>query len=83
MTRKDIEEWLDERELTLLLADGLDDAFLGVDVTSGTPRAVYSIDACLRILSEDMDGDDAEEYFWFNVANAHVGPKTPLFIQTM
>lgn len=83
MTRKDIEGWLEERELTLLLADGLDDAFLGVDVTGDEPRAVYSIDGCIRILSEDMDGDDAEEYFWLNVADAHVGPQTPLFIQTI
>ena len=82
LTRKDIEEWLEERELTLLLADGFEDAFLGVDVTGDEPRAVYSIDACLRILSEDMDPDDAEEYFWFNVAGAHVGPQTPLFILT-
>lgn len=83
LTREKIEEWLEERELAVLLADGLDDAFLGVDLTSDTPRAVYSIDDCIRILSEDMDAEDAEEYFWFNVAGAHVGSRTPLFIQTM
>lgn len=82
LTRKDIQEWLEERELTVLLADGLDDAFLGVDLTSDEPRAVYSIDGCIRILSKDMSEDDAEEYFWFNVAGAHVGPQTPLFIAT-
>lgn len=83
MTRKDIQEWLEEREITTLLADGLDDAFLGVDLTGDAPRAVYSIDDCIRILSEDMGEDDAEEYFWFNVAGAYVGPRTPLFIQTI
>ena len=82
LTRKDIQEWLEERELTVLLADGLDDAFLGVDLTSDEPRAVHSIDGCIRILSKDMSEDDAEEYFWFNVAGAHVGPRTPLFIAT-
>ncbi len=83
MTREKIEEWLEDRELAVLLADGLDDAFLGVDVTGEEPRAVYSIDDCIRVLSEGMDAEDAEEYFWFNVAGAHVGPRTPLFIQTL
>ena len=83
MTRRDIEEWLEERELTVLLADGLDDAFLGVDATGEEPRAVYSIDGCIRVLSESMGAHDAEEYFWFNVADSHVGPRTPLFIQTL
>ena len=83
LTRKDIQEWLEEREISTLLADGLDDAFIGVDLTGDAPRAVYSIDDCIRILSEDMDGEDAEEYFWFNVAGAYVGPRTPLFIQTL
>ena len=83
MTREKIEEWLEDRELAVLLADGLDDAFLGVDVTGEEPRAVYSIDDCIRVLSEDMDAEDAEEYFWFNVAGANVGPRTPLFIQTI
>ena len=83
LTRKDIQKWLEERELTILLADGLEDAFLGVDITGEAPRAVYSIDDCIRILSKDMDPDDAEEYFWFNVAGAQVGPQTPTFILTM
>lgn len=83
LTRQDIQKWLEDRELTVLLADNLDDAFLGVDLTGDVPRSVYSIDGCIRILSADMDGDDAEEYFWFNVAGAYVGPQTPLFIQTL
>ena len=84
LTRKDIQEWLEERELTILLADGLEDAFLGVDgITGDAPRAVYSVDDCIRILSEKMDPEDAEEFFWFNVAGSHVGDLTPLFVQTM
>lgn len=83
LTRKDIQEWLGERELTVLLADGLEDAFLGVDITGDAPRAVYSVDDCIRILSRKMDPEDAEEFFWFNVAGSHVGDLTPLFVQTM
>jgi hypothetical protein len=29
---------------------------------------------------EDMNFDDAEEYFEFNVVGAYVGPNTPTFI---
>jgi len=83
LTRKDIEEWLEERELSLLLADGLDDAFIGVDLSGDQPRAVYSIDGCIRILSKDMGREEAEEYFWYNTAGAYVGKQTPLFIQTL
>jgi len=83
LTRKDIQDWLEERELTVFLADGLEDAFLGVDITGDTPRAVYSVDDCIRILSEKMDPEDAEEFFWFDVAGTYVGPKTPLFLLTM
>jgi len=83
LTRRDIQDWLEERELTVLLADGLEDAFLGVDITGDTPRAVYSVDDCIRILSKEMEPEDAEEFFWFNVAGAHVGDLTPLFVQTM
>lgn len=82
MTRKDIQKWLEEREITTLLAEGLDDAFIGVDLTSDTPRAVYSIDGCISILSKTMGEDNAEEYFWFNVAGANIGPQTPIFIAT-
>jgi hypothetical protein len=82
MTREQIDEWLKERGMSTLLADGLDGAFLGVDENDGAVRAVYSIEECIRILSKDMTPEEAEEYFWYNTAGAYVGEQTPLFIHT-
>lgn len=82
MTRDKIDQWLKDRDLTVLLADGLDEAFLGVDENDGVVRAVYSIEECIRILSKDMSPEEAEEYFWYNTAGAYVGEQTPLFIHT-
>lgn len=63
---------------TFLTIDGLDDAIIGVDNRSMV--LVYSISKCLEILGEQMSADDAEEYFNFNILNAYIGEKTPLFI---
>lgn len=82
MTRDKIDQWLKDRDLTVLLADGLDEAFLGVDENDGVVRAVYSIEECIRTLSKDMSPEEAEEYFWYNTAGAYVGEQTPLFIHT-
>jgi hypothetical protein len=82
MTREQIQNWLEDRDLTVLLADGLDEAFLGIDDSGEEPRAVYSVQECIRILSKDMSPTEAEEYFWYNTAGAYVGEQTPLFIET-
>lgn len=82
MTRDEIDKWAEDRDITILLADGLEGAFLGVDETGEAPRAVYSIEECIRILSKDMSREDAEEYFDYNVSGAYVGEQTPLFIHT-
>ena len=69
-----------------LLADGFDNALIGI--TEGlNPVAVYDTDKCIDILMKEsiyplyMNHEDAVEYFYFNVAGAYVGEKTPLFIR--
>ena len=65
----------------ILLADGFDEAFVGVSSSAiKNPVAVYSRARCVEILSRDMSVEDAEEYFEFNVASAYVGENTPHFI---
>lgn len=66
---------------TVILADGLDEAFIGLDLENEPPRAVYSIDKCIDVLAQDMTLKDADEYFWFNVAGA-LGEGMPLYINT-
>jgi hypothetical protein len=73
----------------ILLADGFDDAFIGVGENSeGNPVAVYSIEKCLDILAEQFKDEedaigDAIDYFEFNVKGAYVGEFTPMFINTL
>ena len=64
-------------EESFLLADGFDDAILGVDENS--MRVIYSVSKCINILMKDMSRDDAVEYFDFNTRSAYMGEKTPIY----
>jgi hypothetical protein len=84
MNREQIDTFVDEythgdSDEQVLLADGLDEAFIGL--TTDNIRAVYSIDKIIEILSKDMTEDDAWEYFHYNIESAYIGPKTPLYIK--
>ena len=70
-------EWFPEDEI--LKADGFDDAIIGIDDSS--MRLIYSVSKCIEILSQDMDEEDAVEYFEFNVSGSWMGPNTPIFLQ--
>tara|TARA_B100000963_G_C22579751_1_gene650236 strand:- start:926 stop:1210 length:285 start_codon:yes stop_codon:yes gene_type:complete len=66
-----------------LKADGFDDAVIGVD--ESTLRLIYSTTRCVEILIErdDMEFDEALEYFDFNVRGAYMGEKTPIWCEDM
>ena len=76
-----LEDLLSDDE-TVLLADGFEDAFIGIGRQFNTPIAVYNREKCIKILMEDMPYYEAEEYFAFNVAGAYVGESTPIFLET-
>ena len=61
-----------------LVIDHCNDAIIGVDITD--MRIVYSSLKIIEILMQDMTEEEAIEYFEFNLANAYVGEKTPLFV---
>jgi hypothetical protein len=67
----------------VLLANGFDDAFVGIGRQFGRPIAVYNKSKCINILQEDMSEEEAEEYFQFNVEGAWVGENTPIFLETL
>ena len=76
-----VTEALDEEEITL--ADGFADAFLGIGRQFGKPIAVYSRRKCIEVLMRDMDEEQAEEYFEFNLAGAWVGESTPIYLEEL
>lgn len=78
----------EDHKENIILADGLDKAFLGLsyrDGQHGTQVAVYGIFSCIHTLQLDnkWSWDEAEEYFYFNTRYAYVGEYTPMFIEEM
>ena len=80
-----VEEHYPDYTDKILLADGLEDAFIGV------VESFYNYDACISILMEgdamngepQMTYDEAVEYMDFNVTGAYVGEYTPAFIMNL
>jgi len=80
-----LKEKLDEHigdDYSILLADGLDEAFIGIGWQFSVPLAVYDRDKCIEILeSQGMTPEEAQEYFYFNTQGAYVGEQTPIFLE--
>lgn len=70
-------EWYSDEDI--LKADGFDNAIIGVDDSFGDIRLIYSVSKCIEILSEDMDEEEAVEFFDFNVKGSYVGVNTPIW----
>jgi hypothetical protein len=67
---------------TFVIADGFDDAIIGVD--DNNLKIVYDIDEVINILIRDgMEVDDAIEYYEYNIAGSYVGENTPSFIRVI
>jgi hypothetical protein len=66
-----------------LLADGLDDAIIGVaERINLGPVVAYDVDKVVEILMErdGMTDEEALEYFYYNIQGAWMGEGTPIFI---
>jgi len=63
----------------LLVLDDFDDAIIGVSTKN---IVIYSVDKMVKILMKDgiKDKDEALEYFEFNIEDAYVGEKTPIYM---
>jgi hypothetical protein len=69
-------EWFPEDDI--LKADGLDDAIIGIEVSSC--RLIYSKSKVINILvSEGMTEQEALEHYDYNIEGAYVGDKTPIW----
>lgn len=74
MLNRILENYSDE---TILIADGFDEAVIGVDVNN--MRLIYSVAKCIEILEKDMSREDAMEHFEYNVSGGYVGEQTPIW----
>jgi hypothetical protein len=79
----ELREWIAEHNPDALLADGFEDAIVGVAERCGQPTlVVYDVARCLDILMQrhGMTDEAAAEYFSFNTLGAWVGEHTPLYL---
>lgn len=62
--------------------DGLEAAIVGATVTQGQLLLVYSSDKIMEILMrrDNMDSEEAMEFYEFNIASAYFGPTTPILL---
>ena len=77
-------EAIAEVDPEILLADGLDDAFIGLSVGHHhKPVACYSYERAVEIIArrDGMGYEAAEEYLQFNTLGAYVGEYTPIWVQ--
>jgi hypothetical protein len=81
-SRAALKEWISLYNEEALVADGFEDAVIGVaERCSCPPLVVYDAERCVQILAQGgMDHEEAYEYFYFNVLGAWVGEGTPLFL---
>lgn len=73
----------DDRETTVKLLTGFDDCVLGVATLGEALRVVYSVSQMVNVLAEDMERDEAYEYFNYNVVRSveyDDSPDTPILI---
>lgn len=83
MSSAEILQSLREHYPELMLADGFDEAVIGVvEGACRGPVVCYDYQKCIRILMkrDRMDEIEACEYMEFNVTGAYVGEETPLFL---
>ena len=65
----------------MLVAEGFDEAIIGVTFGYGEQVVVYDWDKCIEILRKDMSHEDALEHMSYNVTGAYVGERTPQFVR--
>ena len=77
----DLLEQLREENPDALLADGFEQAFVGICRRFGQPPiALYDRRKCLEILvAEGSSEEEAEEFFDYNTLGAWVGEHTPAY----
>lgn len=71
--------------LFLGTGEEFDSAIIGITTRDGSHVLVYDIDAIIDVLMKDneMDFDDAWEWYGYNIERAYMGPRTPLYVRSV
>ncbi len=83
MDINEMKEYIGQHNDEALLADGFEDALMGVGVIFNRSLATYDMRKCIDILikRDGMTEEEAVEYFEFNVTGSYVGENTPIFVE--
>ena len=77
---KKLRELMDVDE-PIMLADGFEEAFVGIARQFNKPIAIYHREKCIKLLMrQGMSEDEAEEFFSFNVEGCYSGDQTPAYL---
>lgn len=82
MDADQLREMIAEYNEEAMIADGLDDAIIGMACRCGSdPVVAYDTNKVIALyVKEGMTEEEAVEFFEFNVLGAYVGPNTPVYI---
>ena len=77
----EIRDWIEELNPLALLADGFEEAIIGVGCQAcGTPLVIYDSAKCIEVLHNQMSEEEAREFFEYNVTGGYVGENGPIFM---
>lgn len=80
--KRDIRQELVEQtgDESLLFADGFDSCIIGYALYNGVYKVIYDKSKILLQLSKQMSFEESDEYFLYNIQNAYVGDRTPVYV---
>jgi hypothetical protein len=84
MTTVEADRLLKKREESVVFADGLKEAFIGIGYQFHLPVAIYSQKKAIQCLEKQgMSELEAIEYYDYNIAGSYVGENTPIFLDDL
>ena len=86
MDAKDRLEFIEDNYPDVLIADGFDDAIMGIVERYGmNPVVLYNKNKCLKILQkrDGMTESEAIDFYYYNIVGAYVGEHTPCYAEIL
>ena len=86
MDVKDRLEFIKDNFPDVLIANGFDDAIMGIVERYGmNPVVLYNKNKCLKILQkrDGMTESEAIDFYYYNIVGAYVGEYTPCYAEIL
>ena len=86
MDVKDKLQFVKDNYPDVLIADGFDDAIIGIAERYGMNSVVlYDKNKCVKIMQDrdNMTEEEAIEFFYYNIVGAYMGEYTPCFAEVL